>query len=129
MYSLFKSKRLSTNINLTLNEALIRSVMTYACPSWEFAADTYLVKLQRLQNKILCTIGNFLRCTPICDLHTDFNLPYVYEYKTKLWSKKAEVIENHENEHIRSIGQGEVRHRKYERFKHVGCQAYDISSD
>jgi hypothetical protein len=31
-YALFKSKRLSTNIKLTLHKALIRSVMTYACP-------------------------------------------------------------------------------------------------
>jgi hypothetical protein len=38
-YSLFKSKLLSTNIKLTLHKALIRSVMTYACPAWEFAAD------------------------------------------------------------------------------------------
>jgi hypothetical protein len=29
--------------------------MTYACPAWEFAADTYLLKLQRLQNKVLRT--------------------------------------------------------------------------
>jgi len=25
--------------------------MTYACPAWEFAADSHLLKLQRLQNK------------------------------------------------------------------------------
>jgi hypothetical protein len=60
-YSLFKSKRLITNIKLTLHKALIRYVMTYACPAWEFAADTHLLKLQRLQNKVLRTIGNFSR--------------------------------------------------------------------
>jgi hypothetical protein len=32
IYSLFKSERLSASIKLTLNKALIRSVMTYACP-------------------------------------------------------------------------------------------------
>jgi hypothetical protein len=61
LYSLFKSERLSVNIKLTLHIALIRSVMTYACPAWEFAAETYLLKLQRLQNKVLHTIGNFSR--------------------------------------------------------------------
>jgi hypothetical protein len=35
-YSLFKSERLSANIKLTLYKALIRSIMTYACPAWEF---------------------------------------------------------------------------------------------
>jgi hypothetical protein len=40
IYSLFKSERFSVNNNLTLQKALIRSVMTYACPAWELAADT-----------------------------------------------------------------------------------------
>jgi hypothetical protein len=67
-YSLFKSERLSANIKLTLYKALIRSVMTYACPTREFAADTYLMKLQRLQNKVLRTIANYPRRTPTRDL-------------------------------------------------------------
>jgi len=49
VYSLMKSKRLSANIKSTVHKAFIR----------EFAADTYLLKLQRLQNKILHTTGNF----------------------------------------------------------------------
>jgi hypothetical protein len=44
-------------------------------------------------------------------MHTAFNLPYVYDYITKLCRKQAEVIRNHENEHVRDIGQGEARHR------------------
>jgi hypothetical protein len=38
--SLFKSERLSANNKLTLYKALIGSVMTYACPARELAADT-----------------------------------------------------------------------------------------
>jgi hypothetical protein len=30
--------------------------MTYACSTWEFVADNHLLKLQRLQNKVLRTI-------------------------------------------------------------------------
>jgi hypothetical protein len=48
--TLFKIKGLSTNIKLTFHKALIRSVMTYACPVWEFAPDPHVFKLQRLQN-------------------------------------------------------------------------------
>jgi hypothetical protein len=33
--SIFKSRRLSTNIKLTLYEALIRSVIIYVCPTRE----------------------------------------------------------------------------------------------
>jgi hypothetical protein len=104
--------------------------MTYACPAWEFAADSHLVKLQRLQNKVLRTIGNLPRRTPVSDLHMAFKIPYVYDYIRKLCSEQAEAILNHDNENVRNIGQGEARHRKYvyKRLK-FGCgQAYDRSS-
>jgi hypothetical protein len=116
IYSLFKSERLRANIKITLHKTLIRSVMTYACPAWELAADTYLLKLQRLQNQVPRTIGNFPRRKPASDMHTAFNLPYVYDYITELFRRQAEVIQNHENQHIRGIGQGESRHRKYKRL-------------
>jgi hypothetical protein len=74
VYSLFKSELLSANIKLTLHKALIRSVMTHASPSWEFAEDGYLVKLQRLQNKVLRTIGNLPRRTPVRNLHMAFKI-------------------------------------------------------
>jgi hypothetical protein len=44
-YSLFKSERLSANIKLTLYKALIQSVMTYACPAWEFAAESKFIEI------------------------------------------------------------------------------------
>jgi hypothetical protein len=125
IYSFLRGERLSAKIKLTLHKALIRTVITYACPTWELAADTYLLKLQRLQNKVLRNIGNFPRCTPVRDMHTAFNLPYSYDYITKLCRKQAEVIRNHENEHVRGIGQGEARHRKYKKLKVDGGQAYD----
>jgi hypothetical protein len=51
--------------------------MTYACPAWEFAADTHLIILQRLQNNVLLTIANFPRRTPVREMHMAFHLPYV----------------------------------------------------
>jgi hypothetical protein len=38
-------------------------------------------------------------------------------------------IKDTENEHVRSIGQGEARHRKYKRLKLGGGQDYDRSCD
>jgi hypothetical protein len=49
--------------------------MTYACPASEFAADTNLIKLQRLQNKVLRAIGNFPRRTMVREMHMAFHLP------------------------------------------------------
>jgi hypothetical protein len=72
LYSVFKRERLHTIIKLTLLKALIRFVMTYACPAWEFAAEAHLLKLQRLQNRVLRTIGHFPRHASACDLHVAF---------------------------------------------------------
>jgi hypothetical protein len=94
----------------------------------EFAAETHLLKLQRLQNKVLRTIGQLPRHTPVRDLHMAFQIPYVYDYITKTCRQQAEVIQNHENEHVRYIGQGEARHRKYKRLKLGGGHVYDRSS-
>jgi hypothetical protein len=56
-----------------------------------------------------------------------FNLPYVYDYVTKLCRQQAEDIQNHENDYVHGIGQGEARHRKYKGLKLHGGQAYDRS--
>jgi hypothetical protein len=101
--------------------------MTYACPAWEFAAESHLLKLQRLQNRVLRTIGNLPRRTSVRDLHVAFKIPYVYNYIPKLCSQQAEVIQNHDNENVRNIGQGEARHRKYKRLKLGGGHVYDRS--
>jgi hypothetical protein len=42
--------------------------------------------------------------------------------------QEAEVIQNHETENVCYIGQGEARHRKYNRLKLGGGHVYDCSS-
>jgi hypothetical protein len=53
-----QSEGLRANIKLILHKAVITSVITYACPAWELAADTDLL-IQRLQSEVLRNIGNF----------------------------------------------------------------------
>jgi hypothetical protein len=60
-YSPVRSELLSANIKITLHKALIRSVMTYACPAWELAADMYLFEQQRLLNKVFRTMELFCK--------------------------------------------------------------------
>jgi hypothetical protein len=71
-----------------------------------------LLNLQRLQNKVLRTTGSLPGCTPVRDLHTAFNVPYVYDYIITLCTQEAEAIRNHESDHVRSTGQDEARRRK-----------------
>jgi hypothetical protein len=66
---------------------------------------------------------------PVRDLHLAFQISLVYDYITKLCRQQAEVIQNHDNENVRTIGQGEAPHRRYKRLKLGGGQPYDRSSD
>jgi hypothetical protein len=75
--------------------------------------------LQLLQNKVFQG----------AHLEHDFQTPYIYDYTSKLCRQQAEVIQNYENANVRSIGQGEPRHKKYKTLKLGGGQAYDRSSD
>jgi hypothetical protein len=110
-------------MNITLHKAVIRSVMTCACPTWKYEAGAQVLKLQRLQNRVLRAIGNLDKCTPARELHVAFKIPYVYDYITKLCRTQAEVILNQANPNVRGIGQGEARHRKYKGLKLGGRQA------
>jgi hypothetical protein len=56
------------------------------------------------QNKVLRTIGNFLRRIPVRELHMAFQVQYIYDYVSKLCRQQAEVIENYENANVRNIG-------------------------
>jgi hypothetical protein len=87
--SLSKSGCLSTNIQYMLYKSLIRSFMMYACPTWEYAVDAQVLKLQCLQNRALCTIENVDRCTPAQKLHVAFKINFVYDYITKLCRTQA----------------------------------------
>jgi hypothetical protein len=89
----------------------------------------HLLKLQRLQNKVLRTIGKFPRRTPVRELHMAFHVTYIYDNITKLCRQQADVIQNHENANLRDIGKGEARYRKYKRIKLGGGKPYDRSSD
>jgi hypothetical protein len=61
-------------------------------------------------------------------MHVAFQILYVYDHVTKSFGKQAEDIQNHENENVRYIGQGEAQHRKYKRLKLSGGHFYDCSS-
>jgi hypothetical protein len=87
------------------------------------------LKLQRLQNRVFCVIGNLDRGTLVRELHVAFKIPYVCEYITKLCKTQAEVVLNHIHPNVRGTGQGEAGHIKYKRLKLGGGQAYDRSAD
>jgi hypothetical protein len=64
-------------------------LLVYACLTWEYAADALLLKLQRLHNWFLRATGNFDRHTLVREMHMALEIPYVYDYMTKLCRKQA----------------------------------------
>jgi len=46
-------------------------------------------------------------------MHAEFQILYVYDFITKMCGKQAEVIQNNDNENVRSIGNSEAQHRKH----------------
>jgi hypothetical protein len=88
-------------------------------PSFEIAASA------KQSSPHLC---NLTRRTPTSDLHMAFEIPYLYDFVTRICREQAAVILNHENVNFRNIGQGEVQHIKYKRLKLGGGQAYDRSN-
>jgi hypothetical protein len=68
----------------------------------------------------LVTVEFVCKCTS-CFILT------VYDFITKSCRQQAELIQNHENENVRYIAQGEAGHRKYKRLKLGGDHVYDRS--
>jgi hypothetical protein len=95
--------------------------MTYVCPTWDFSGVTFLMNLQRLQNRVFRAIGKLNRPTPVRDLYLASKITYMYDYITKLCRRQAEVILNKKNSNIYTIAQGEGRHRNHKWFKLGGC--------
>jgi hypothetical protein len=89
----------------------------------------HLLKLQRMQNKVLCTIGEFPKCTLVHELHMAFQVLYIYDYITRLCRQQTEVIQNHENANVGDVGKGEAQHRKYKMLKLGSGQVRNCSSD
>jgi hypothetical protein len=58
--------------------------MTSATPTWEYEVDTHLLKLQRLQNRVLHATGKLDRPTQVRELHVAFKIAYMYDYMSKL---------------------------------------------
>jgi hypothetical protein len=100
--------------------------MIYACLTWEFAVDTHLLKLDRLQNKVLHTIGKLPKCTPIRELH--MALQVLYDYLMKLCRQQAVVIQNMKMQMFLTLEKVKPD-TKYKRLKLGGGQAHDRSSD
>jgi hypothetical protein len=67
--------RLTGRLTVGRNVSLTLKWLTLL-PTWEYAADAHLLKLQRLQNRVHRALGNLDKLTPTHELHIVFKIPY-----------------------------------------------------
>jgi hypothetical protein len=107
----------TTETNRKFKTPTFRQEVISACKSHKDARNqdirtdwlTVSRKVTSNSTSVLRTIGIFPRRTSVRDMHVAFQIPYVYDYITKSCRQQVEVIQNHENENVRCIGQGEAR--------------------
>jgi hypothetical protein len=93
VYFLFRSEWLSAIIKLTLHKALIRSIMTYACPAW--VSVEFEIAMPRKQSSSRQWQVSKVRTGPrvACCFHNSVRGWFYH----KLCRQQAEVIQNNHN--------------------------------
>jgi hypothetical protein len=100
-----KSSTIDINLALIIYKSLIRPILTYACPVWGYAANTYINKLQTFQNKVLRTITKLPRVTPIITLHEQTGIPFMSTHIKMLTRALYRRSAGSANTHIHDLGQ------------------------
>jgi hypothetical protein len=98
-------------------------------PPGKFGADIHLLKLQRLQNKVLLTAGNFPSRASIPDLHVAFKIPYVCMTSLQNYAgREQKSYKITKMQIFLNAVQGEAQNRKYNGIKLDGDLAYFLSA-
>lgn len=79
-----RNSRLSVNTKKLLYTAIIRPVITYACPVWCSMSKTSMLKLQRIQNKCLRLALNKDRYKTIRELHEQSGLETIDQFTKRI---------------------------------------------
>lgn len=79
-----KNSKINLRTKTNIYKSLLRPVLTYGAPSWCTASKTHLIKIQRMQNKILKTIANTPRHALNRVLHNDLEIPTINNFFDKI---------------------------------------------
>jgi hypothetical protein len=100
-----KSSTIDINLELIIYKSLLRSILTYTCPVWGYAANTYINKLQTFQNKVLRIITKLPRVTPIVTLHEQTGMALIRSRIKKITGALYQKSAGSENSQIQELGQ------------------------
>ncbi|GBO22569.1 hypothetical protein AVEN_88291-1 [Araneus ventricosus] len=88
---------------LLIYTAYLRPVITYACPTWGYAAKTNLKILETLQNNIIRQITNATWYMTNTDIRYAIKYPSLKEFIKKLATSFFKNLDNHDNPAILEI--------------------------
>ena len=108
----YKSK-LHYQVGLVIYKALLRSMVTYACPIWGQASKVHTKKIQIFQNKCLRLITHLPKFISIDILHRETRMETIQEFIESAAKKFYCSIKEHDNELIGNLGNYEPRNYKH----------------
>lgn len=120
LYPIFNYKsKLSTSNKLLLYKSCLRPVITYACPAWNTICKTKAKNLQVLQNNALRIALSRRRNTKISKLHEEANIPYLYDFTSKLTQNFFNKLKKSNIQVLRKLLSYRIpRKIKYKRLLH-----------
>ena len=92
----------------------------HTLPVWSNTSTSNYGRLQILQSKCLCVIGNYPRCTPIPRLHSALNVAPIHDFIYHLTDNFFSRCPAHPNPLVRSIRNYTLAdlHRQYKKYIH-----------
>jgi hypothetical protein len=79
--------------------------MSYASPTWGYAAKTHINKLQTFQNKVLRIITKLPRVTPVATLHEQMGMQLIrshFKSLARALYQKFGISENSQIQELRN---------------------------
>jgi hypothetical protein len=110
-----RASTIDINLALIIYKSLLRSIMTYACPIWGFAAPRHIHKLQTFQNKVLRLVTKLPRITPITTLHEQTDIPLIPTYIRTLTTAFYSRTAGSNNTYIQELGRYDTVADKHSR--------------
>lgn len=114
-----RKSRVSVDCKIRLFKAVIRPILSYACPVFVNCAKSHLNKIQTFQNKVLRIMLNvkWSDFIPNEKIHMDGKIPEILPFFIKITNKFYSSCNNHENPLINSLGQYDYNSLEF-RLKH-----------
>lgn len=108
-----RASKLSPNTKLLVYTALVRPILTYACPVWSSTCLTNYDILQVIQNRALKIAFNTKFKTNLKNLHSSINFPLLIQFIYKLTHKFYNNNKHNKNHLISNLCKTTIRDLHY----------------